>query len=294
MLGLKGSPSGHPDPTLGRFAGQFVAAQILGGRQCQEDDFAILHFREHGVEQLIMAIADGMGGHDGAAEVARIAVKSFCDAMKRRTGLLAARLRPSLEYANAEIALAGARDPKINGAGCTFVGAAIENDTMSWISVGDSSLYLFRNRILRKLNEMPPAFTRATPSSAGRVLPGLTGAELHFVTMASEPLRISAHDGILVASDGLDCLGVLKIERILLRTAKLNPERVVERLLSSVQSLPLLAQDNTTVIFCRVPASKEVARSRLLPSGRSAHWKLVVAAAAAIGVLVAAVERLLR
>lgn len=264
---------------MGRFTGQFVAAQIVGGRDRQEDDFAIVYFPENDVERLVMAIADGMGGHPGAAEAARIAVRSFCAAMKTGHGSLAARLRPALEYANAEIALAGAREPKIRGARCTLVAAAIEDDTAAWISIGDSPVYLFRNRILRRLNAMPPVSTDApsrvsVPHSVAKVLPGLSGTEIHHVTVAQRSLRISPHDAFLVASDGLDCLGDRQVERILRRTAKLSAKPVVERLLSSVQSRPLPAQDNTTVIFCRVPAFTAIRKIGFAPLRKSGQRKL--------------------
>lgn len=285
--------------TLGRFAGEFVAAQIIGGRNRQEDDFAIVQFPEDEIQRLVMAVADGMGGHAGAAEVARIAVRSFCDAMKTRQGSLAARLRPALEYANDEIALAGARDPKIRGAGRTLVAAAIENDTMSWISVGDSPLYLFRERILRRLNGIPPVSARASscvsvPASARKVLPGLFGAELRFVTTSRRPLRISAHDAVVVASDGLDCLGDRKLQRILRRTAKLGTKTVVEQLLSSVQLRPLAAQDNTTIIFCRVPAPAASPKSRFLSLEKPSRSKSIMAVVVFLAFLVTALEWLLR
>lgn len=284
---------------LGRFTGQFVAAQILGGRDRQEDDFAIAHFHEGADERLVLAVADGMGGHAGAAEVARIAVRSFCNAMKTRQGSLAARLRPALEYANSEIALAGARDPKIKGAACTLVAAAIEDGTMSWISVGDSSVYLFHNRTLRRLNRISPESTealsgRSAAGSISKLVSGLTGKDLHRVSSAPQPLGIAASDAILVASDGLDCLGDRQVERILRRTAKLSVKAVAERLLSSVQSRPSIAQDNTTIIFCRVPAFAPVPESGFRWLKRPGRWKLTMTMAALIALAVLAVEALLR
>jgi serine/threonine protein phosphatase PrpC len=271
---------------LGRFAGQFVATQIIGGRDRQEDDFAIVYFPVDDVERLVMAVADGMGGHAGAAEVARIAVRSFSDAVKFSHGSLAARLRPALGYANTEIALAGARNPKIRGAGCTFVAAAIENETLSWISIGDSSVYLFRDRILRKLNGM--ALPSPGSGSVPKVLPGLTGAELRSVTTEQQPLKIAAHDAIVVASDGLDCLGDRQVERILRRTAELSVKVVIERLVSSVQSRPLTAQDNTTIIFCRVPASVPVPKSRFPSLKKLDCSRVIMAVAAFVALLLTA------
>src|SRR5512135_1431605 len=122
---------------------RLVAAQIIGGRERQEDDFAILDLGDEHTERLVLVVADGMGGHPRAADAARLAIGGFCESLKTNKAQFFSRLMPAIEHANAQIHLEGTRDPGLKGAGCTLVAAAIEDAALSWISVGDSLIYLF-------------------------------------------------------------------------------------------------------------------------------------------------------
>src|SRR5579863_4394866 len=97
---------------------RFIAAQTIGGRERQEDDFAVLDLADRNSERLVLVVADGMGGHARAADAAQLAVRGFCDSIKTSAGPLSSRLRPALEYANHEIGRAALRDPTFKGAGC--------------------------------------------------------------------------------------------------------------------------------------------------------------------------------
>ena len=132
---------------------QLIAAQIVGGREKQEDDFSIVNLNGQDPARLVLVVADGMGGHPGAADAAKLATSAFCEGMRTGIGALPLRLSAALHRANHAIAAAGNTDKKIAGAGCTLVAAAIEDNAVSWISVGDSSLYLFRHGVVRRLNQ---------------------------------------------------------------------------------------------------------------------------------------------
>src|SRR5205823_2949392 len=134
-------------------AGRFAAAQIVGDRDRQEDDFAILDLGDDHHERLMLVLADGMGGHAAAAQAAHRAIEHFCRTAQASDGPLAERLQPALIGANAALALSAAGDPALAGSGCTLLAAAIEDGTLSWISVGDSLLFSLRGHKLRLLNK---------------------------------------------------------------------------------------------------------------------------------------------
>src|SRR5215470_7213005 len=57
------------------FSGRFAATQIIGARERQEDDLAVLDLSHERHERFVFVLADGMGGHVGAADAAHRAVE---------------------------------------------------------------------------------------------------------------------------------------------------------------------------------------------------------------------------
>jgi serine/threonine protein phosphatase PrpC len=259
-----------------------VAAQTIGGRERQEDDFAVVDVGSRNSERLVLVVADGMGGHARAADVARIGVRGFCDRIKTGIDPMPSRLRPALESANHEIARAAARDPAVKGAGCTLVAAAIEEMAISWVSVGDSSLYLFRQRKLHCLNKkhVEPVATGSggQRKTIYRLRSALMGKELRLVDSSNNPLPLLPDDCIIVASDGLGSIGDRKIASILRRSAARTPAEILDLLIKSVRSTPIVKQDNTTVIFYRVPPTEKDGHGWIDEAFAYPKWNLVVVA----------------
>ena len=279
-------------------ARQFAAAQIIGGRDRQEDDLAILDLSERDRDRVVFVIADGMGGHAGAADAARLAIRQFCESLKTGKGPLPVRLRPALLHANAALALAAMRDAQKKGAGCTLVAAAVEDGALSWISVGDSPLYLFRQGVIRKLTTSHLATAdsgtgRFARKSQVQVLrSALTGKELVLIDSSPQPLPLLEDDCIIIASDGLDCIGHRKLQSILRHAATFRPSQVVDRLLKAVRTRPVAAQDNTTIIFYRVRHGNGKVAGHERRTSRRAGWLLLMLASGML--LLAAAHWLLR
>lgn len=236
----------------------FAGDQIVGDRERQEDAYAILDLSRGESEHLVFAIADGMGGHYGAAEVARVAVRQFCLSIKSSSPPHAAKMTDALAAANNAIAVAGAKDPRVAGAGCTLLAAVLENSLLSWASVGDCSLHLFRNGRLRRLNadhsyRALAAGSGSAPKHVSRkdLRSALTGRPIPLVDIAPEPIMVNDADSLLLASDGLETLDDRAVSQILRATEGKDPERVVEHLLRTLGTKGIRNQDNTTIVFCR-------------------------------------------
>ena len=263
------------------FSRQFAAGQNLGERENQEDDLAILDLSHDHYERVLFVLADGMGGHIGAAKAAQSAVRQFGEIARNGTGPLSRQLRPALDGANAALAIAALRDETFKGAGCTLLAAAIEDGTLSWISVGDSSLFLFRNGRLSKLNDdhsMRPVLSelvaqgRMTAEEAARdprrhmLRSALTGEDLRLVNTSPNALVLKERDRVILASDGLDTLSLRAIVSVLKRTARSNPASTVEGLLKATRRVGKKNQDNTTVIFYKRDTGRDFTgnKSRIL------------------------------
>ena len=285
-------------------AQKFAAGQIVGSRERQEDAYSALDLGDGVQERMLFVVADGMGGHAAAAEVSQLAVRRYCEVFQDSEEPFAGRLSRALTSANDSIATESVRDPALDGAGCTLLAAAIEDGALSWISVGDCSLYLFRGGELRKLNadhSMRPVYSemvaagRLSAWSAARdprrtaLRSALTRHEIPLVSTSPEPLRLLPKDVVLLASDGLETLDGRAISRVLKRADGVAPEEAVKRLFAAIESAGARNQDNTTIIFCRAPdRSIRSSTAGTPPARRSGAIRFIVVIALAAAILYAA------
>ena len=258
---------------MSEFAGRFAASQIIGARERQEDDLAALDLSGEGPERLLFVVADGMGGHSGAATVTQLAVRRFCELVEGGDGALDRRLPSALLGANDAIAKAAILDGTLEGAGCAFLSVAVENGALSWTNVGDCSLLLFRRGQLRKLNEdhsMRPVLAqmvktgRLSATDAARdprrhsLRSALRGSEIRLIDNSPEPIRLMPGDSVILASDGFETLSNRAVTRLLRREIAAPPAKTVGRLLDAIQAARARNQDNTTIIIYHFGAADGV------------------------------------
>ena len=242
-----------------------AGGQIAGTRRDQEDDFRILAFRERDGAgcDLLLVVADGMGGHRGGARASEVAVTAFVGRFTMTAGDLKVRLRSALAAANEAVGAAAA-DPAYAGMGCTLVACAVAGDDWRWISVGDSVLWLLGDDGLRRLNadhSMRPLLddlvelgrmTRAelaADGSAHQLRSALTGEELTLIDEGDPPRGLRAGDWIVLASDGIETLAADEVARAV--RAEVNASDAVTVLLRQVEAAARSSQDNATVVVYR-------------------------------------------
>lgn len=251
----------------------FALAQDIGTRSEQQDSAAVCPFdRSRGA---LFVIADGLGGHTGGARASHIAVKTFADAGE--SGRFATpkdrfeQLGTALTEANDQIATAAQALAKNETMGTTLVAAAAAWDTIGWISVGDSHLYVWRTGILTKLNEDHSQAGQMVKS--GRYKPddpeldayrsmlrsAIMGRDLTLIDRPIETKQLEPGDIIVLATDGLNVVETSEVEKIVTQGAKGSAEAIADRLLDAVRAAPVASRDNATVIVARVLALDSVA-----------------------------------
>ena len=132
--------------------------QIAGARDYQEDAFLTTYLDDEVGESkssALIVVADGMGGHAAGNIASNLVVSTF---NKTFTGKFGKQdppgvLREALKNANEGLKESIEETPGLDGMGCTMVTAAITRGKIYWISVGDSHIYLIRDRDLTKKNE---------------------------------------------------------------------------------------------------------------------------------------------
>jgi serine/threonine protein phosphatase PrpC len=248
---------------------------FIGARSQQQDAAGAYGFGTAGGALLVLG--DGLGGHTGGAEASHIVRETFREAAgagafddpaTRRSALLA-----TLERANQRIA--NGLDPSHGqrGMASTAVAVVVADGHASWISVGDSHLYVWRAGRLRKLNE--------DHSQAGLMLrsgqygpddpeiiaaksilvSALTGRRLELVDHPENAFKLEAGDIVLLASDGLNTISEEQIQDLLTRMADRPATDISTGLLTAVRARRAERQDNTAVVVARVLDLGDATRS---------------------------------
>ena len=251
---------------------EIAGAQIDGARDYQEDAFLITHLTDKdGKPCSLVVVADGMGGHAAGNVASNMAVQAFNKHASTNfpAEYISEVLNGAILKANHSIAETIKETPALDGMGCTMVGALLQGNSIWWASVGDSHLYLIRNRELSKINAdhsyggfldaMAAAGTPIDPEpglSRNMLMSAITGAEIADIDCPSTPLQLQQGDKILICSDGMDTLSEGKI--IQYSEWSDTPKECADALLNAVEEAEMPKQDNTTVIVINI-VDKEAA-----------------------------------
>ncbi len=245
------------------FEFDIAADQIDGARDYQEDAYMVSQMgdQDDGTPSALMIMADGMGGHAAGNVASNMVVatfnKTFQNALPTRK--IPEALTSALLRANQQIADSIKETPALRGMGCTMVAAYVEGNRLYWVSVGDSHLYLLRDRELIKQNadhsygayldmmeEQGLDVTVQPGMSRSMLMSAMTGDEITTIDCPREPILLRKGDRLIVASDGLDTLGAGAI--IQYSSWSVTPRECVYALLKAVDEANKINQDNTTVI----------------------------------------------
>ena len=253
-------------------------SQIDGARDYQEDAFLVTHLSgdKGGGAGSLVVVADGMGGHAAGNVASNMAVQAFNKHVTANypNEKLHETLAESVQQANNSITETVRETPALKGMGCTLVCCVLEDKYLRWVSVGDSHLYLFRNKEITKknadhsyggfLDRMAAEGTPIEPEegfSRNMLMSALTGDEIADVDCPETPLEVISGDRIIICSDGLDTLSEGKI--VYFCDSSETPKECVDALLKGVEEENAPRQDNTTVVV--IDVSEEVVLAEPAP-----------------------------
>jgi protein phosphatase len=215
-------------------------------------------------------IADGMGGHVAGATASVAVCSAFLQDFRQRfiaseQGLMD-RLVESLEIANGELTRRIRTEPGLDGMGTTLLAAYVLphelGSGLTWISVGDSLLYLWRRGDLARLNEdhsLAPTLDRLVAegrmtSAAADIDPrrhylrsAVTGGDIEMIDVTPRPLPLAEGDVVIAASDGLHTLEDEEIRELVCQARNQGAPGITEALIAEIDARGVPHQDNTTV-----------------------------------------------
>ena len=247
--------------------------QINGARDYQEDAFLVTQLGSEGEEKgALVIVADGMGGHAAGNVASNMAVQAFSRTFAahfppENLANIPETLKECVQKANAAIKETVKETAALSGMGCTMVGVFLMSGRMWWASVGDSHLYLVRDKKLQKLNadhsyggfiarmQAEGKAIQPDPKIARNMLmSALTGGDINMIDVSAQPIDLRDKDRIVVASDGLDTLNHESIARFALGAA--TAKDGAEFMLKAVTDARKPRQDNTTAVQVIVAEKK--------------------------------------
>ncbi|GAC22026.1 PP2C family protein-serine/threonine phosphatase [Paraglaciecola arctica] len=246
----------------------FYGDQIQGDRNYQEDSFSIKVF---GNETLLL-LCDGMGGHVAGKQASSLAVEEFVQGFSQHIDSPSyKRLETGLTMANSAIQQKVSQSAELKGMGTTLVAVHLSGDTIYWVSVGDSPLWLVRENKIQRLNadhSLAGVFKKlveqgqmtaqdaANDPKRHALLSSVSGDEIKHVDLRESAFELLKGDCLLLASDGLETLSDEDIIRLVAGNDK--PKKTVALLLDAVTTYQKPQQDNATVMVYRhgMPSGK--------------------------------------
>ncbi len=253
---------------------RYDVASVLnrGCRDYQED--AIATDFPLGAEFGYAVLSDGMGGHAAGDVASKIVVTEVFSELKFQSSdfegfetNVGAVLKSAAVSANDCMAAHASNNPHTAGMGATLVAPVFIRDSLFWISIGDSPLYLLRNGRLRQLNEdhsLGPHIDYMVRSGmmsedVGRNHPDrnaltsvLIGETIERIDCPDRPFRLKHGDILIVASDGLQFLSNSEITQIVKENADKGSATIAERLLDELRELGDPEQDNVCFSVIKV------------------------------------------
>ena len=233
-------------------------------RSHNEDSFAVLPVGDS-CGELLLVVADGLGGASGGEVASRLAVEALTAAMTRPRegrGSPAAALRRGFERAEAAVRAAARERAELEGLGTTLTAAVVSWPHLWLAHAGDSRAYLSRGGRLHRLTRdhtMAERMREEGLLSPGEPVARLESMLWNAVGGGTEGLeieqareRLEPGDGLLLCSDGLT--RHLSDEELARRLARdLPAAELCDRLVRAANAAG--GEDNVTVVLARVGAT---------------------------------------
>jgi protein phosphatase len=258
-----------------------ASATDVGRQKAENQDFHAFFPPEQGLQHpkgLLMALADGMGGHAAGATASRMAVETLMTSYYGDSGKdVRTSLRNAFEKANEAVHRKGREIDSLRGMGSTLTAAVLQKGRLYCAHVGDSRGYVVDGGRMRQ-------FTRDHSYVAALVRAGIITEEAarshpadHVVTraigirrearfeVARKPLLLKSGQYVLLCCDGL--WGPVPPDTIRSVVQQLrSPAAVCRRLVALANEKG--GPDNITVVVARIdripPCAAFLSRCRSL------------------------------
>lgn len=232
--------------------------QLLGDRKEQQDSCGFFTLDNY----TIAVLADGMGGHIGGREASQLVARSvkksldIADLSKPALALLNAT-----QQANEEVKTTIKEEPELKGMGTTLICVLVNEKGFLHLSVGDSPLFLYRDKQLKRINAnhayvedlkkqvLNKKITQEELENHPHkhaITSVLMGTDIPLIDNPQDFILWQKGDCLILASDGIETLNEKEITKICQNsdTAKLCTQNLID----AVSKKNKDRQDNCSVV----------------------------------------------
>ena len=236
--------------------------QNQGKREYQQDAMSIKKFPSIGV---LSILADGMGGYVGGEIASKLVSENFRDFSI--DGDIGESLKKYLLKGNTAIKDYKEDHPNVKSMGTTAIAFFMTDKSCQWVSVGDSPLYVIRNRsTITRINENHSVAGLLDLQAKKEIITieeaknnpnrhlltsAITGEELSTIDFQEYKMNKEDNFQFLLASDGIETLSEKQILDII--TQSVSVESTKDALLEKIKKINKPRQDNATVIIINNP-----------------------------------------
>jgi len=253
-------------------------------RAMNEDSGKIVH--PGGPEELarkgiLVAVADGMGGHEAGEVASRMAVETLARVYYASPEPSGEALKAGLEEANREIHALAAEKPELKGMGTTCSALAVAGHAVCAAHVGDSRIYLVRRGTIYQMSEDHSEVMEMVRQGLLSLEDARRHDDRNVLTRAlgtrpevevsgwTEPMPVFPGDRFVLSSDGLHDL--VREEEICAAAADKDPQAACQWLVELARQRG--GYDNITVAVVafdpvREPAARALRETRSLEVAR--------------------------
>lgn len=259
----------------------------MTGKQ-NEDRYAVSSFQlseEDPTPSVLAVLCDGIGGHRAGEVAAEIGVTTVMQLVAESDGITPLEtLDAAFQAANAKIYQESLKDRGRQGMGCTIASAWIIEDQLFTASIGDTRIYLLREKKLIQLTTDHTWIQEALQAGLITAEEAINHPNVHVIrrylgspqppeidfrlrlksgetdesALNRQGMTLLPDDVLLLCSDGLsDLVTDDEIKRVL---ATQQPENAVTHLIDLANKRG--GHDNITIILLQVPPEKPVIKKR--------------------------------
>lgn len=258
------------------FRYDIATATHQGARDYQEDSLQAYGDADSKVGYAV--IADGLGGHAAGDVASGIVSDEVFRQIKAKEAAIASGdadipdlLINATQTANTLVGVHAKAHDETYGMGSTLLATILVGDALSWLSVGDSPLYLYRDGTLAQLNEdhsMGPQIDMlvkigAMTEKAGRDHPSrntltsvVRGRAIETIDCPKKPKTLCAGDIVIASSDGLQYLRDSEICEILTAFAAQPSQKIADAFLAALAQVDDPEQDNIAFAVIKIGSAE--------------------------------------
>lgn len=238
-------------------------SSILGTKKVQQDAV----FGKVDAKRTVAVVCDGMGDQNDGEQASETVVKMFSDDVLAQEDIpdIPTFFKEEAEKLNEAVCSLKKKDEKLSGAGTTITAVVIEEDSLYWLSVGDSRIYVIRGEEIVavtmdhtyriKMNEelnqgrLTVDEYMALERQADTLVSYLGVDNLSMMDINQKPFQLEEDDIIILCSRGLyKCLPDEDIRELVYYEEPDMP-RAARRLTDIVMRRAEEIQDNTSVVM---------------------------------------------